>query len=356
MKTMKSHALPSKGPSKSLPKKLGAVRRRTVPAAREYVRSGPLLETGPLPLKIEPAVDGVDLCTWAARRREALERDLLEHGGILFRGFGISSVEGFQDFVRTVGGPLLDYTYRSTPRSEVSGKIYTSTEYPQDQWIPMHNEMAYTRQWPMKIAFFSVRVAQTGGETPIADSRRVYHRIDPEVRERFAEKGVLYVRNYGDALDLPWQTVFQTSDRGEVEAFCVRSGIDFEWRPGDRLRTRQICPAIAAHPVTGDPLWFNQAHLFHVTSLGAEVAESLLATLGEEDLPRNTYYGDGTALEPEVLAAIRAVFREESVLFPWQPRDILLLDNMLTAHGRAPFTGSRKVVVGMAEARSHADA
>ncbi len=356
MKTMKSRGPLSKSLSKTLPKGLGAVRRKTVTAAREYVRSEPLLATGPLPLKIEPAVDGVDLTNWAASHRERLEKDLLEYGGILFRGFSISSVEAFEEFVRTVGGPLLDYTYRSTPRSEVSGKIYTSTEYPQDRWIPLHNEMAYSRQWPMKIAFFSVQVAETGGQTPIANSRRIYQRIDPTVRQRFSERGVLYVRNYGDALDLPWQTVFQTSDRGEVEAFCRQADIELEWRSGDRLRTRQVCPAVAHHPVTGDPLWFNQAHLFHVTSLGAEVADSLLATLGEEDLPRNTYYGDGRPLEPEALEEIRTVCREESVLFPWQPWDILLLDNMLTAHGRAPFTGSRKVVVGMAEAQSHADA
>ncbi len=69
----------------------------------------------------------------------------------------------------------------------------------------------------------------------------------------------------------------------------------------------------------------------------------------ESEFPYNTYYGDGSEIEPEVLAEIRAAYQQETVTFCWQAGDILMLDNMLTAHGRNPFVGSRQVVVGMAE-------
>ncbi len=213
----------------------------------------------------------------------------------------------------------------------------------------MHNEMSYSRSWPMRIWFLCAQAAPEGGETPIADSRRVFERIRPEVRERFARLGVLYVRNYGGGLDLAWQDVFQTDDRAAVESFCRENGIEIQWREGDRLRTRQVCQAVAAHPVTGAPLWFNQAHLFHVSSLAPAIREHLLAAVSPEDLPRNTFYGDGSPIEDETLDHIREVYERERVLFPWQDGDILLLDNMLTAHGRAPFSGPRKVLVGMAE-------
>ncbi|HEY0096727.1 MAG TPA: TauD/TfdA family dioxygenase, partial [Archangium sp.] len=228
--------------------------------------------------------------------------------------------------------------------------IYTSTEYPADQQIPFHTEMSYTSTWPMKIGFMSVIVAATGGETPIADSRRVYERIPAGIRQRFEDQGVLYVRNYTPWMDVPWQTVFQATTREEVDRFCADAGIEAEWVDEDHLRTRQVCQGVASHPVTGEKVWMNQAHLFHVSSLDPAMVEILLEDFGEENLPRNTYYGDGSPIEPEAFAAIREAYDAEALLFPWEKDDVLLLDNMLMAHSRSPFTGDRRVVVGMAEA------
>ena len=201
----------------------------------------------------------------------------------------------------------------------------------------------------MKIWFFCLEPAEVGGRTPIGDSRRVFSAIDAEIKERFIQKGVLYVRNYGYGLDLPWQEVFQTLDKRKVDAFCHDAGITTEWVGGGRLRTRQRCQAVAKHPKTGDPVWFNQTHLFHVSNLNTTVREDLLINFKDEDLPRNAYYGDGSPIEDSVLHHIRTVYRQESTSFAWEAGDLLMLDNMLTAHGRAPYAGSRKVLVGMAE-------
>jgi alpha-ketoglutarate-dependent taurine dioxygenase len=305
-----------------------------------------------LPLVIQPAVDGVNLIAWATNNREQIETWILRHGGILFRNFDVRAVAEFEQFIQTISGGLLDYSYRSTPRSWVSGKIYTSTEYPAAQSIPLHNEMAYSLNWPMKICFFCVKAAEQGGETPIADSRKIFQRLDPKIKDKFMQKKVLYVRNYGDKVDLTWQNVFQTTSKSEVENYCRQAGIEYEWKDGDRLRTRQVCQAVATHPKTGETVWFNQAHLFHVSSLNPEVRQSLLSTFKEDDLPRNTYYGDGSPIDDSVLDEIRDLYQQEAVIFPWQEGDILMLDNMLAAHGRLPFIGTRKVVVGMADPMS----
>lgn len=332
----------------------GVPRRQTLSLSSEDLVKTDLLSAGQtLPLVVTPAVDGLDLATWAAGNRNRIETWLAGHGGILFRGFGLGSSEELERLVAGVSGELLRYTYRSTPRHQVRGEVYTSTEYPANQSIPLHNEMSYTREWPMKIWFLSVDVAAQGGETPIADSRRVYERIDPRVRRELAEKGVMYARSYGQGLDLSWQDVFQTGDRAEVEAFCHRAGIEVEWQE-DRLKTRQVCQAVATHPATGEPVWFNQAHLFHVSSLPAEVREALLAQFEEEDLPRNAFYGDGSRIPVAVLDGIREAYERESIRFSWQPGDVLMLDNMKVAHGRAPFSGRRKVLVAMAEPSSPA--
>jgi alpha-ketoglutarate-dependent taurine dioxygenase len=333
--------------------KLAAARPKAVRLTQEeLVRISPLLGEGKPPLLVEPTAngtDGVDLITWGAVHRAQVEEWLARHGGVLFRGFDLGSLSRFQQFVAAVSSGLIKYGERSSPRSALEGEVYTSTDHPEDQPIVLHNEQSYTLDWPMKIAFFCVQPARQGGRTPIADSRRIYVRLSPEVRERFERLGVLYVRNYGDGLGLPWREVFQTGDRAEVERYCREAGLELQWKDGDRLRTRQVRPAIRRHPRTGEPVWFNHALFFHVSSLEPATRDALLAGLAPEDLPFNSFYGDGSPIEPAVLAEIRAAFDAETVSFPWQQGDVLLLDNMLTAHGREPFSGPRRIAVAMAD-------
>ena len=270
-------------------------------------------------------------------------------GGLLFRGFPIDSVADFELLVKMISPDLASYEFGSTPRSKVHNQVYTSTEYPPHQHIPLHNEQAYTTEWPMKIWFYCVQASSEGGYTPIADSREVYRHIPVRIRERFIEKGVMYVRNYGNGLDVPWNKVFSTVDRRVVERYCQSAGIEYEWKSDGELRTRQVCQAIAVHPLTRETVWFNQAHLFHVSNLEPAVREALLSVVDEADLPRQAYYGDGTSIEPAVLDEIRDVYRCHAIQFPWQKGDVMMLDNMLVAHGRTPFNGPRKILVAMAE-------
>lgn len=326
-----------------------APRRALQLSTEELVSSAPLTAGEPLPLAVEPRLAGVDLIAWAGSNRAWIESRLAEHGGILFRGFDLATVERFEALVAASSSGALPYLERSSPRSQVSGAIYTSTDYPPDQEIFLHNEQSYNQIFPRKIFFFCLRAADSGGATPIADCRRVLERLDPAVVRRFAEQGYLYVRNFGDGLGLSWQAAFQTGDPARVESYCREHEIDLEWRPGGRLRTQQRRPAVARHPVKGDLIWFNHLTFFHVSTLPAAVRAGFLRDLAEEDLPNNTYYGDGAPIEPEVMASLHAAYGAERRRFAWREGDVLLLDNMRVAHGREAFRGARRVVVGMAD-------
>ena len=321
-------------------------------SAEDLVKTSPLFAAADLPLLVEPSVSGLDLGTWLEARNGWVDERLLRHGAVLFRGFSVPSIERFEGFAAAFSGGLMEYTERSTPRTRVQANVYTSTEYPPDQAIPLHNENSYSHVWPSKLWFHCLVAAEEGGATPIADSRRVYQDLDPAVRERFEDRGVLYVRNYGNSLGLSWQEAFQTEDRKAVETYCERAGIEWRWIDGSWLQTRQVRPAASRHPQTGDQVWFNQAHLFHASALDPEVARALSAILDEERFPRNAYYGDGTPIEPETLEEIRRVYDETAVAFPWQAGDVLLVDNIRVAHGRQAYRGARKVVVAMADPAS----
>jgi natural product biosynthesis luciferase-like monooxygenase protein/FkbM family methyltransferase len=329
-------------------KKLLNVKPKPVQLAeRRFVRTSYLEEGARLPLVIEPDSEGVNLTSWAKSNLAFIEKELAQHGAILFRQFHVDSVTRFEQFVKTLTPELFEYRERSSPRTEIGKQIYTSTDHPADQWIEMHSEHSYSHQWPMKICFGCLQAARRGGETPVAGNREVLRLLDPAVVETFSEKKVLYVRNYGDGLGVPWQTAFQTSNPADAEAYCRDAGIGFEWKDDGRLRTWQVRDAIAVHPGTGERTWFNHLNIYNVATLEPEVRASLLSLFKEEDLPFNTYYGDGSRIEQSVLQEIREAYRRAMIVFPWQEGDVLVLDNMLTAHGRKPYAGSRRIVVAM---------
>lgn len=329
---------------------IAAIRPKTVRVSTDdLVRINTRDDATALPLVIEPQSADIRLAEWLDANRALVAEKLLQHGAVLFSGFRITSASDFQALATSWTSQLLDYHDRSTPRSTVAEGIYTSTEYPPEHEIPMHNENSYSHSWPGKVWFYCHQPSSAGGETPLADSALVFERIDPLVRQTFADKKVMYVRNYRAGLDLDWRTAFQTHDRSAVEAYCRRTDTQFEWLGPDHLRTRQVRHAVLSHPITGRPLWFNQAHLFHVSSLPMPVRSALLELHAADDLPRNAYYGDGTTIDDEVIAHIRECYGTAQVLFPWRRGQVLFVDNMRVAHGRMPFVGQRSILVAMSE-------
>lgn len=313
---------------------------------QELVRPVPSAES--LPLVMQPTSPDVDLAEWGRANRATLNGHLQKHGAILFRGFNLPAVA---DFERVAGNFYSELYggYGDLPRVGSSDKIYKSTPYPADKPILFHNESSHLRIWPMKISFFCIQAAASGGETPLLDCHTILDHLDQAIVRRFEDKGVMYVRNFVEGVDVSWQQFFQTSDRNAVAELCAKDGVECVWREDGALRTRFRTKAVSRHPQTGERLFFNQIQLHHIRCLDPDVRESLLSLFPKDDLPRHAYYGDGSEIEDSVMDEITEIYWQQCVKGPWQNGDLILLDNMRTAHARMPFAGARSIAVAMGE-------
>ncbi|WP_062433301.1 TauD/TfdA family dioxygenase [Herbidospora daliensis] len=272
---------------------------------------------------------------------------LVDKKALVFRGFGVTEA--------TLDPPMdlllpnrLAYVHGNSPRTKVGQNVYTSTEYPAEYTISMHNELSYAASWPSRLMFFCAKAAESGGATPVVDGVTWLESLDPAVREAFA-KGVRYTQNLhgGMGLGKSWQETFETSDKKAVEAFLDASAAEWTWRPDGGLRVTQIRPATTRHPVTGAEVWFNQSDQWHPASLGDETAMMLAEIMPPEDLPQSVQYADGTPIPAEHVIQVRDRGLEHAVDVDWRTGDVLLIDNVLVGHGRRPFHGSRRVLVAM---------
>jgi alpha-ketoglutarate-dependent taurine dioxygenase len=304
-----------------------------------------------LPYVMVSAGLGGSLIDLAEAERSSLSKRLLQRGAVLLRGFQAKGIDDFRRFAETFAqSPLLEYSERSSPRTSLNGPngtVYTSTDYPQDQTIFLHNENSYQSTWPRTLYFYCIQPPSTLGATPLADIRSVCASIDPAVREEFRRRGWSVVRNFHSRVGIPWTDVFGTDDRAIVADHCHKNRIRHQWINTGQLRTTATRSAIHVHPDTGEEVWFNHIAFFHYTTLPEEVREGLEFLFSEEDLPTNTYYGDGGTIPAEVVAHLRDCYQRYTTRFDWQTGDVLLVDNMLAAHGREPYTGLRQIAVAM---------
>ena len=314
---------------------------------RARVRTGSLEPGQRLPLVVEPDAPGAGLGEWVEAQPQWIDAQLEQYGGVLFRGFDVPSSAEFTRAATALTPQAKVHANFYQPGNPTGGNARTAVTYPHARKILWHNEDNFIHTaWPRRIMFYCLTPAQQGGETPIADCRRVFELIDPSVRERFVDRGVMYVDNLRPEFGTAWQKTFGMESREEVEAFCRKRAVQFEWVSDEWLRVRYVRPAVFRHPATRELLWINVAHL------GLLTPTQRAAWLGEfqlHELPTNSYYGDGTVIEDAVIEHIHDAYARAEVAFPWRSGDVLVLDNLLVAHGRNPFEGTRHLYAAFGE-------
>ncbi|WP_392667057.1 TauD/TfdA family dioxygenase [Streptomyces sp. LN785] len=293
--------------------------------------------------------DIAEACAWLEAIAGNLKMALHEHGALFLRGLPISGVDEFAAVRDRLIPAATPYREKATPRSDFGQGVFSSTDLPAPQRIHMHNENSYTLAFPGLLVFACLTAPTTGGATPVADCRKVLRSIPAPLVRKMRSVGWQLTRNYSDHLSTDWKTAFSSEETAAVERYCTENLISFEWQQDGNLRTRQLRPGIMRHPDTGDEVWFSHLSFWNEWALDADLHEVLVDEFGRENLPFNTAFGDGEPLTQSELRTIQAAYDEATVRETWQPGDLLLVDNILTAHARDPFEGDRKIVVAMGD-------
>lgn len=307
-------------------------------------------ETKPLPLVLTDTSHSLSLVQWAEQNSDLVRQCVLKYGAVLCRGFIVDGHKDFERFIELTSAGALPYLERSSPREQVEGNIYTSTSLRADQTIFLHNEQSYNLNFARNIYFYCEYPSAIGGETPLADTRKVLERIPEPLKFKLIDKGYLYQRNFSAYLGLTWQEAYQTQDPQEVEKYCRENDIEFTWGNGDiELRTRQKREVIAVHPLTHEKCWFNHCTFFNFKTLSEKAQASLRSIYDIEDVPNQTCFGDGSPLSDLEIKQLQQAYLSEKVSFKWQSADVLMVDNMLSSHARESYIGKRRVLTGLSE-------
>jgi len=333
--------------------KLNKLKKTTTKDSAPQVVAATLTHERPFPLLVECKNKSLDALSWARENQLQIMQWLGSHGGIVFRGFNLPTELEFEQFCLAIY-PELYAMYGDLPKNDIGKKIYKSTPYPNDQMIMFHNESSHQHRWPRRQWFYCSQPSPVGGATPIVDCREMYQRLPTDIKQKLEEKQLCYIRNF-TGLDVSWQHFFKTEQREKVETVCRNNNIQFEWFDTDSLRISQICPAVITHPITAEKSFFNQIQLHHFSFLEDDIRRHFLEVAGEDKLPRNVCYGDGTPLEQNIIDLISELYEACAVRFDWQKSDVVMLDNMLAAHARDPFEGTRKIAVAMGDIYQAAD-
>jgi alpha-ketoglutarate-dependent taurine dioxygenase len=286
---------------------------------------------------------------WAVEHRDALRAVVAEHGSVMVRGLGLRDAAEITAVFRRLTTTLMTEREAFARRQVYADGVYSSATWPANQPMCMHHELSYRLEVPSLLLFACLSAPSGGGATAVSDSPTVLAALPQDLTQRFERDGWLLTRSYNDEIGATLAEAFGTEDRGAIEGYCRANQIEFEWQPDGELRTRQRRSAVMRHPTTGERCFFNQIAFLNEWTIDPEVREYLVDVYGADGLPFNTRFGTGEPLTEEIVELINAVYQAHTVREPWQAGDLMLVDNIRTAHSREAYQGPREILVGMAE-------
>ena len=304
----------------------------------------------------------------ARRELAASLYEILDHeGALLIRDSSIEDTAQFAAFLESIEFRHHTYVGGTSTRTKQGRGVYTSTELPPAETLPSHQEMSYLDTVPDYAVFYCQHPADDGQKTNLfLDMRAFTESLPDDFAARYRGKRARLHRTLpnkgkGSTPEIKyWQDVLETSDRDEARTIAAENDWELTWTPDGKLTIRQE-PArfFRPHPVHGE-LWCTQAML-QQPRCWQRVAER--AAGGDDvdevkalDRPRQTsrstsqmFMEDGGTIPEADVDVWFDLMMAAETSFALQRGDVILLDNMLVAHGRSSFVGKRKMYAALGD-------
>jgi hypothetical protein len=331
----------------------------------------------PKELRASPADNKLG-ASYFTKNKNRIRQDLLKHGAVWLRNFELmQDVNGFREMHQALGlETCLDPLHSSGLRKFASERdaLYEEVNKPslRQHYIGLHSESTTKRTAAYAAFVCFQRATEGGGRFLVADGAAILAEMDTKLLEKLYERKIrISVSNLDIPPSLPG--FVKEGIKGLVDAAVApKFDMDLEMiyeadgKPGrlqvcifglvtscvsvlakrwtyTRLLPLQLKQAIELaespinrHPVTGLPVWFNNAHN-HARKL-RDRRPCGVPEVGMTEV----FYAD--TLEPlslEDCQEIKRASEKHITALSMEPGDVLLVDNYRALHGRDVFQGDR---------------
>jgi len=282
------------------------------------------------------------------QNKDKIRDDLLKYGAVWFRGFDLmKGVAGYREMHEALGlEPCLDPLHSSGLRKFASERdaLYEEVNKPslRGHYIGLHAEST-TKRTAAYAAFVCFQKAtEGGGRFLVADGAAILAELDTDVLQKLYDRKMrISVSN----LDLPPSLpgFIKEGVKGAVDAAVApKFDMDLEMmfeadgKPG-RLQAVEIAESpINKHPVTGLPVWFNNAH-----NHARKLRDRRPCGVPEVGMTEVFYADTMEPLSLEDCQEIKRACEKHITALSMEPGDVLLVDNYRALHGRDVFQGDR---------------